>query len=263
MGAKPGYAESIPSKSIMIIGSTGEGKSSLINLLVGEKVAETGDGPRGVTFQCKDFRAIYDTSCYELADTVGLNESEHGAIPHAEAIKKLLKFAVSHQQGFNSFVFVMKKGRITTSFEKNLLVFYTTLYGKQIPCILYISGCEHDEPMDQWHTTNKQHFTAFGFAAAVCGTTLEKNGETDKILKPLRYQTKDNIWKAIQEYSVPDRIPITARFSPWQKILNIMWNFFTNKPYYDISEPKDLKRILVNRGLSEDEITEIFGRLHV
>ena len=194
-----------------------------------------------------------------FSDTVGLNEGERGTVPHQKAVRKIIDFARNHEKGFNLIVLVTRKGRISSNFEKNHLIFYKTLYSEEIPCILYVSGCEHDEPMDQWYTTNEKHFTVFGFAAVVCGTTLKKNGEADNILEPLRVQTRNNMWKAIRKHSLSERVAITPLFSLRQKILNIIWNFFTDKPYCDVANARELKKVLLSRGMTEEDIAEIFA----
>lgn len=43
--------------SIVIIGAAGQGKSSLINLLVGKEIAKVGDDLDGVTKDISEYRA--------------------------------------------------------------------------------------------------------------------------------------------------------------------------------------------------------------
>ncbi|CAF1479675.1 unnamed protein product, partial [Adineta steineri] len=163
MGAAWVALESSSSISVMIIGSTGEGKSSLINLLVGKEKAPTGDGPCGVTFDCSDYETTYLDIKYIFSDTIGLNECDTGTVPHKDAIRKLVSFARSHSQGFNLLIFVMKKGRFTDGFQNNHLIFYETLFNTKVPCILYVSQCEHDTPIDAWYTANSNHLGQFHF----------------------------------------------------------------------------------------------------
>ena len=141
---------------ILIVGGSGEGKSSLINVLCDKKTAETHSGAIGCTFQCADHIVQYRNSTYCLTDTVGFNEPEVGGkVSHKDAIKNLVNFAKKHEEGFHLIVFVMKRGRITKSFKETYDFFYQILFSQEVPCILYLSGSEHDDNMDEWYKHNK------------------------------------------------------------------------------------------------------------
>ncbi|CAF1063684.1 unnamed protein product [Rotaria sordida] len=172
---------------ILVIGQTGAGKSSVINLLAGKKVATVDDGANGCTFKFETYQCDYNGELFELIDTVGLNEGSKGTVKPKDAMKMLIKFIKGNKRGFSCVLFVMPKGRITESFEKNHMLFYQTLLNGKTPAILFLSHCESDEPMNKWITNeeNKTALAPYGFSDVVCGTAQE-GGRFAQLIEPLR-----------------------------------------------------------------------------
>ncbi|CAF2972840.1 unnamed protein product, partial [Rotaria sp. Silwood2] len=74
----------------MIIGSTGEGKSSLVNMIIRKDAAKVDDGVDGCTFECEAYKTEHNSKSYSIIDTLGLDGSEQGATPHWKAVKQLV-----------------------------------------------------------------------------------------------------------------------------------------------------------------------------
>jgi predicted GTPase len=250
-------------KHVMFIGSTGEGKSSVINLLMNDNKAKVGDGADGVTFECEDYIAEHSCVTYTLCDTVGLNEGMQGTIPHKEAIHKLLQFAKTYRHGFNLLVFVMKKGRLRADFNENHYVFAQTIFENRVPCVLYVSECEHDEPMNSWYLQNKHDLEEYNFSDIVCGTTLTTK-EHDEWWQSKREKTKTTLWHAIETCKLQNRIPMPRQLSIWQHVLNAVFKFLTGKLIFSelLSGKDKLFDILKKRGVDPDVIDEIISSLN-
>merc|ERR1712178_19847 len=72
--------------NIIIWGETGEGKSTLINLLVGSKVADAGKNPAGVTKEIKSYDAIVNGCLIRLWDLPGAGDKDVPAFRTMEGL---------------------------------------------------------------------------------------------------------------------------------------------------------------------------------
>ncbi|CAF3174167.1 unnamed protein product [Rotaria socialis] len=249
------------SKWILIVGSTGEGKSSLINLLMGREVANVNDSADGVTMDCQEYVTKHAETEYHLYDTIGLHEADGGKVPHKNAIEKLVAFAKSHSEGFNLIIFVMAKGRIRHDFEQNHLLFHDTIFCSQAPSILYVNGCEFEKQTGKWVTENAERLKSFQFKDVVCGTTMKHAGEFEERIAPKREETRTAIWNAIDQFSAAKRAPITRYLKWWQKAINIVLNVFGQPPLFQTEEMNKFAEILRKKGVREDVIKELVKTL--
>jgi hypothetical protein len=133
---------------------------------------------------------IYNDEIYELIDTVGLNEASKGRVTQKDAMKKLIEFIRTNKRGFNCVLFVMRKGRLTDSFEKNHMLFAQTMLKGNTPTILFVGHCEQDDPMPQWinDPSNAKALAPFKFSGIVCGTAKE-GGRFAQEMAALRKET--------------------------------------------------------------------------
>lgn len=245
---------------ILVVGGSGEGKSSLINLLAKGIVADVNSGARGCTLKCADFGVNYLDSKYLLTDTVGFNEPEDGAVSHNDAIKCLVNFAKEHSKGFNLIVFVMRKGRITQSFQSTYEFFHKVLFNEEIPCILYLSGSEHDDDMNEWYKHNKGSFDhKYKFSEVISGTALiHKNPQLEAFLAPKRDETYRKMWEAIMFNAMPDPIGISTELIYWLKALNFIYYYFSlGGTFFKSKVRTDLETLLRKVNIDEASIKDM------
>jgi predicted GTPase len=245
------------SQRILIVGGSGEGKSSLINLLAAENLAVVSSGARGCTLKCEEFSIRHGDLDYFVFDTIGFNEpTDGGKVSHKDAIKSLVHFAKDHKDGFNLIVFVMRKNRITKTFKDTYEFFYEVLLNKEVPCILYVSGSEHDDDMSGWYKYNKQHFDqTFNFVEGVSGTSLtHTNPLLEAFLLPKRMETRKNMWEAIQHHARPVPFGITTDINAWLHAFNYLYYYFSfGGAFFKSTVKRDLEKQL--RSMSYDEPT--------
>ena len=79
--------------SILVIGPTGSGKSTLINALMGDTVARVGEGATSVTSEAEKYAGEYEGVKIRVYDTVGFSDSKgKGIMKEIEEIADTNKF---------------------------------------------------------------------------------------------------------------------------------------------------------------------------
>jgi predicted GTPase len=250
---------------ILIIGETGAGKSSLINLLAGKPVANVTDSAVGCTFEYKSHEVTYNHKVFELIDTIGLNEASKGRVSPKVATKMLINFIKKNKRGFNCVLFVMRKGRLTDSFEKNHMLFAQTMLKGNTPTVLFISHCEQDIPMSQWLDVdeNQTALAPYKFSGKFCGTA-QIGGRFAQFIAPLLEETRTAVWNTIAQHMAKVPQPIELGLNMFQRIWNLMCDFFNFKFQKFVTDNFSLflRYLKETLGLDDETINEINHELH-
>ncbi|EFC37825.1 predicted protein [Naegleria gruberi] len=136
-------------RRVLIYGCSGSGKTTILNNLTGENF-NTDDSAVGVTFQMTIIPPInkqgteINGKIYRFDDTVGLNECESGTVDNFTAFVKLKDFLKDSLTGFNLFIYVFEKGRITSSDVKNVQLFSQILGQNKVPTLMVVSKADTD-----------------------------------------------------------------------------------------------------------------------
>ncbi|KAF9222588.1 hypothetical protein BS17DRAFT_818399 [Gyrodon lividus] len=179
-----------PPRNVLFFGETGVGKSSVINMLVGQntEAACVSGGAKGCTFASTGYKATIDGEEFVLWDTVGLNEGEHGSTPSPLAECNLEELMRNMKGGLSLLVYVIRGTRFRQVVQINYELFYRAICGKQVPIVAVVTGLENEEPMESWWSKNVADLQKFGlvFEASACITAFR-----GKVLKTRRHAFED------------------------------------------------------------------------
>ncbi|KAF9233496.1 P-loop containing nucleoside triphosphate hydrolase protein [Melanogaster broomeanus] len=170
-----------PSKDlqIMLFGETGVGKSSLVNLLAGEAIADVSPDSVACTMHSKEYQFQVGPTSIRLWDTVGLEEPEKAADGYVGAIEKAIDLIqrLNDTGGISLFLFCIRGNRVTATMQSNYRLFFEVLGRKQVPIALAITHLERETDMEDWWDRNVKKLEKSGIVVAghACLTTLEGN----------------------------------------------------------------------------------------
>ncbi|KAF8635777.1 hypothetical protein AX17_003853 [Amanita inopinata Kibby_2008] len=170
-----------PVPNIILFGETGAGKSSVVNLIVGENVAPISSRSVGCTFKSNRYTAKIDQSLFFIHDTAGLDEGQTGTVPREDAIVQLYQLLRNLESGVNLLIFCMRAPRIKESCYRNWRLFREIICRDRVPIVLAITGLEAEDNMDDWWRREKMAFTRYemfphGVACLTATRGKEKKG---------------------------------------------------------------------------------------
>jgi len=235
---KPAEPESGPKKNVVVFGSSGQGKTSILNLLCGLDLA-TSDAAIGCTFDSTEI-AFEE---FNFIDTAGLNETDSGTVTAEASLLKLVKLLKSLQNGVALLVFVKRQGKLLAHDKANYDMFVNEMTKGAIPILCLITGCEEDAGVDmqRWPTANEAHFNAAGmeFASIVgCCAKKSSNPAFEAIFAPIRVKSKQLVLDAIRGHAAAENVELPNT----SEVLRRMWNKFCGffgsflKPFVLVSE---------------------------
>ena len=145
--------------NIILFGEAGTGKSSVVNMIVGENVAPVSSTPMGCTFENTCYETWIETRSVtrnetlsknssietripcRVYDTVGLNEGEQGRVPHWKAVQAL--YTLIRELDGVSLLIYCTRGRIKENSRANWNLFNKLICAEQVPVIVVVTGLEH------------------------------------------------------------------------------------------------------------------------
>ncbi|KAF8134421.1 P-loop containing nucleoside triphosphate hydrolase protein [Boletus edulis] len=151
--------------NVLIVGETGVGKSSVINLIAGEKLADVSSSATGCTLDATSYDVVLTDRNGQghhvrLFDTVGMNEPSLSKNDYFVAIEKanVLINQLLRTGGIRLLIFCIRGGRITSVTQSNYHLFRDILCQNQVPVAFVITGMENEQPMEGWWTRNAALF---------------------------------------------------------------------------------------------------------
>lgn len=134
--------ETLPDANIIVAGGTGVGKSTLLNAIFGEKVAETGTG-RPITDSMKQYKK--EGIPIRIWDTVGLEMDAEKTKKSIQDIKDTIANTVSLKdpmQTIHAIWYCINSG--SNRYQGAELDFIYDLYSVGVPFIIVLTQCERD-----------------------------------------------------------------------------------------------------------------------
>ena len=206
------------------------GKSSLINLIVGEKVSETSSSAVGCTLEYERHLLRLGDQPFAIWDTAGLDEGTQGTVPaeKAEAYLKRLLHDLAKTSGIDLLVYCVRGTRVRSALLTNYHLFYSAICRKKVPIAIAITGLENQEGnMDTWWLKNEKQFSALQmrFDNYACVTTLQSSTE-NAMLEERRRVSKRALIKMItstcrtEQWMPSERSWIDTAFSDVRAILS-------------------------------------------
>lgn len=205
------------------------GKSSLINLIAGEKVSETSSGALGCTLEYKRHLMEIDGQHFAVWDTAGLDEGTQASVPaeKAEAYLKQLLHELAKNNGIDLLVYCVRGTRVRSALLTNYHIFYSAICRKKVPIAIVITGLENqDGDMETWWLKNEREFSSLKmyFDSHACVTTLKRFTE-NAILKERREASKVAVINMItgtcrtQRWKPPERSWVESAYSDIRAML--------------------------------------------
>ncbi|KIJ67529.1 hypothetical protein HYDPIDRAFT_108361 [Hydnomerulius pinastri MD-312] len=144
--------------NVVLFGETGVGKSSVINLIAGEKIATISGGLEAGTLDYRGYTLRVGRNQIRIYDTVGLNEPDIGITGYAKAVENASRLVHSlHQEGgVNLLLFCIQASRVSDALKSNYRLFHEFLCEKQVPIVLIVTHLENEQRMDDWWVRNER-----------------------------------------------------------------------------------------------------------
>ena len=165
--------------NVILFGESGCGKSSIVNMIVGEDVAKVSSGLKGCTFQNDAYEAMIDDTHFVIYDTAGLNEGERGRVPHWKAIRELY-LLIRRLDGVSLLIYCIR-GRVRENAKVNWDLFNKVICGGKVPTIAIVTGLENygdpDEFLKDEH--NSDVFKENGMEPRDVGCIVSIRGKQD------------------------------------------------------------------------------------
>ncbi|KAI6103296.1 P-loop containing nucleoside triphosphate hydrolase protein [Pisolithus thermaeus] len=150
--------------NIILLGQTGVGKSSLVNLIAGQRIADVSPDADVCTKSPTEYRFEAGVHDFRIWDTTGLEEPEGGVNGYTTAISKTLQLIrrLAAAGGVNLLLLCMKGPKVTRATQGNYRLFYEILCEEYVPVGLVITHLEREDDMEEWWGKNKKTLDGYG-----------------------------------------------------------------------------------------------------
>ncbi|KAF5387392.1 hypothetical protein D9757_005716 [Collybiopsis confluens] len=135
-------------RNVIFFGTAGAGKSSIVNMLLGEKdeKALVSNSALGCTSSNKDYSTAIEGRNYRFYDTPGLNQGSMRPFSTADALRSLYHLLHSLKDGVSLLVYCVRGPRVTGSLERDYKILYDGVCQQHVPIVMIVTGLEDQEP---------------------------------------------------------------------------------------------------------------------
>jgi len=185
-------------RNIIVFGQTGDGKSSVINMLASSSVADVSDSAVGSTPSNQPYDISHgDDNVYTFWDTAGLNEAENGTVSSQAAVQNLLDLV--KDRGANLLVYCIRP-RLVDIIRANYDLFCKIICMDKVPVVLVVTGLEGREDMDEWWRKNEKKIKKMKmvFAGHACITSWKGRGD---MYETAYRESAEKVWRLVKENS--------------------------------------------------------------
>jgi predicted GTPase len=165
-------------RNVVIIGQSGVGKSSLINMLCPKANARTSNDTTGCTKIEKEYECYLgqQQSC-QVHDTIGLEEGRWGFLPDKQAQKRLKTYLKTKEVHLLVYCMPGIRGSLKKSHGRNYKKFKSAV-GDNVRVVVVVTCLENFEgPLESWWSRNEKELHNLGIpktAGHACITALPK-----------------------------------------------------------------------------------------
>jgi GTP-binding protein EngB required for normal cell division len=163
---KPSSLTSTRSKAIdiVLLGEIGVGKSSLVNLIARENVAEVSSDTIGCTKTAVKYTFEENGRTFHLYDTPGLVDPQMGVEPFIDPIDTIQKLirSLGNGNGPDLLLLCIDNSKPTAALQRNYRLFCKVICEDKVSFALAITKLEEGQDADQWWDRHETTIRRYG-----------------------------------------------------------------------------------------------------
>ncbi|KAG1812482.1 kinase-like domain-containing protein [Suillus subaureus] len=204
--------------NVLLFGETGVGKSSVINLIMGQGVAETSPRVETCTLVRSPYEINLGTDRFKLwevssIESMGFLRTFFKKLRLKRSYKKLYK-----DDGVYLLLYCMRGSKAQRALVNNYK-FFTDVVGStagRVPVAAVVTSLEdYPENMDNWWTNNEGNLGHLGmrFSAHACITSLPDDPKSSLAMRARRQQSEQAIRCLLYESYQAGRTPVSSNMA--------------------------------------------------
>ncbi|KIJ58417.1 hypothetical protein HYDPIDRAFT_102695 [Hydnomerulius pinastri MD-312] len=199
--------------NVIIAGESGIGKSSLINLITDQEVAQTSNDSTACTLQTRSYKFSIDGHDFLLWDTPGFDEGSmtvaNARFP--ELMVRTLVQRLKNAGGIDLLVYCMHGNRAKTGLVNSYKVI-RSLVPTTVPFVAVVTRLErYPNQIEDWWAKNEHELSNFGmeFADHACITALPDSSTLPALFRERLSHSRTTVQDLIRTNCCPYAISPT------------------------------------------------------